>query len=113
MKKIFVLGIVALAVLCLGLSACAPKGGTLKLFNDSDYTRNFQIRFDGKAQTVKDGAYLIEPEQTMKAVSEEDTSYTVYISSTWIGDGAKPAAKGSLSGGETVTLNVSEIYTAP
>jgi hypothetical protein len=112
MKKIFVLGIVVLAI-SLGFTACGQKGGTLKLVNDTDAIRYFKVRFDGKDVKINNGAYQIDPSQTVKAVSDEDTSYAVYpVSySGFLTEGTKALWNGTLSGGETVELKYSQKYS--
>jgi hypothetical protein len=112
MKKIFALGIVVMAI-CLGFMACdLNKGGTLKLINDTDAIHYFKVRFDGKDVMINNGAYQIDPSQTVKAVSDEDTSYAVYpvSSSGWLGAGSVPLWHGTLSGGETIELRYSDHY---
>ena len=102
MKKIFVVGIVVLAF-CLGLSACAEKGGTLKLVNDTDAVVYFKIYFGNKAITINDGENKIMVDFSVKAVSDEDTTYNVFQTTSGGDVGSKPIFKGKLSGGETVT----------
>jgi len=108
MKKLVVLVIVVLAI-SLGLTACAAVGGDLKLVNDTDTVRNFSIYFDGVRKTVNDGQTTIMPGQKINAHSDENTSYAVFISKYYIGDGAKVSWSGSLSGGETVELKISAL----
>jgi len=111
MKKIFALGIVVLAVVCLGLTACGKKGGDLKLINDTMTVRYFRILFDGKEQKVNDGSFTIVANQTVNAHSDEDTTYSVYRldSSGKLVDGSNALFAGNLSGGETVELRLSTI----
>jgi len=101
MKKMLTLGIVVLAI-SLAVTACGQKGGTLELVNDTDTRWAFSIRFDGKEQRVNDGATGIDPGQTIKAHSDEDTTFVVY-------SGSYLQCKGSLSGGDTVTKYFSKL----
>lgn len=111
MKKMIVLGIVVLAI-SLGITACGKKGGTLELINDTDSLKYFKVRFDGKDVMIKDGAYEIDPSQTIRAVSDEDTSYAVYpvSSSGYLTAGSTPLWSGTLSGGEVIQLRYSTRY---
>jgi len=108
MKKIFVLGIVVLAI-CFGFTACEEKGGDLVIINDTDTVRNFRILFNGSLKTVNDGQTQIYPSQKINAHSDEDTTYAVFVSAYYIGDGAKASWSGSLAKGETVTLKISSL----
>ncbi|MDR2952771.1 MAG: lipoprotein [Treponema sp.] len=101
MKKMFILGIVAIAI-SLGLASCGQKGGTLRLENDTLTSYYFRILFDGEEQRVKNGKTRIEVQETIQAVSDKDTKYAVYVDGTicWTG---------SLSGGDTVTKYFSKL----
>jgi len=100
MKKMFVVGIVFLAI-SLGFTACAPKGGTIVLKNNTDTAQSFSIYFGSEYCKVNDGQTILQPSATVKAVTDEDTSYAVYNSYSSYG-----SAKwtGQISGGETITL---------
>jgi len=95
MKKMFLLGIVVIAI-SVGFTACDQnqKGGTLKLINDTQSPYSFNILFDGNPVRVNDGQTQIQPSQTIQAVSDVNTSYVVYR-------GGVVAWTGQLSGGET------------
>jgi hypothetical protein len=86
MKKLLLLGIVVLSI-SSGCSLFAPSGGTLKLINDTMTVHSFRILFDGEYVQVNDGQSVIQPNQTIKAVSNVDTSFTVYSGSNllWTG----------------------------
>jgi hypothetical protein len=109
MKKMFVLGIVVMAI-SLGFNACdsGEKGGTVKIYNDLDYRVYFEIRFDGEAIRVNNGINYIDPSQRIQAVSDEDTTYAVYLgnSSYW----GAAATHGELVGGDTIEIRVSDYY---
>jgi len=100
MKKIFVLGVVFLAI-SLGFTACGNKGGTIELKNNTNTAQNFSIYFGSEYCQVNDGQSSLQPSATVKAVTDEDTSYAVYNSTRSSG-----SAKwtGKISGGETITL---------
>jgi hypothetical protein len=110
MKKMLVLGIVISAII-LGFTACdgevTKRGGTVLINNDTEYRTYFEIRFDDNYVRVNDGQTYIGPSQTIQAVSDTDTSFAVYLgssSNSW----NKAAKSGRLSGGETITVMVSE-----
>jgi len=100
MKKMFALGIVVLAI-SLGFAACAPKGGTIELKNNTMSSQSFSVYFGSEYCQVNDGQTSLQPSATVKAVTDEDTSYAVYNSSRAYG-----SAKwtGTISGGETIRL---------
>jgi len=108
MKKMIVLGIVVL-VISLGFTACGKEGGDLEIINDTEYVRNFKILLNGDSVRVNNGQTQIMPSQKVNAHSDEDTSYAVFISTGYITDGTKVSWSGSLSGGETVRLKISEL----
>ena len=108
MKRMFLFGIAVLAI-SFGLTACGEKGGTIKLINDTLDKHWFEIRFDGNYVRVNDGQDVIYPSQTIQAVSDDDTSYAVYIGDTtgflyWNG---RLLSTGQLSGGNTIELRFS------
>jgi len=108
MKKTIVLGIIVLAI-SLGFAACAQKGGDLEILNDTTKVRYFEIYFNGDYKRVNDGQTTIMPSQKVNAHSNEDTTYAVFISNYYFGDGTEVSWSGSLSGGETVHLKISEL----
>ena len=108
MKKMIVLGIVVM-VISLGFTACGSKGGDLQIINDTTIVRNFKIYFNGEQMMVNNGQYQIMPSQKVNAHSDDDTTYAVFISTGYIGDGTKVSWTGDLKGGDTVQLKISEL----
>jgi len=107
MKKIFGLLIVFMTI-SLGFTACDQKGGTVRLINDTNYRIAFQIKFSGVTQMVDSakvpgGKTILEPSDSVQAVSDEDTNYAVYG-----GSNSALLKTGTLSGGETVVIMMSD-----
>jgi len=101
MKKIFVVGIVVLAI-CLGFTACSEVGGTIKITNDLKEAYFIRILFDGNQVTFNDGQSSIQPSQTITVASDVDTSYVIYSGSYRLWDG-------QLKGGETIVYKFSDL----
>ena len=101
MKKSTIGVLIIFVLCCFVFASCGSKGGTVEIFNDTETTQRMSIRYDGKL-VFDDNIYAA---QTISKVSQTDTSYAVFK-----GSSSSTAVKsGSLSGGETITIRISEI----
>ena len=109
MKKtshIIFLGIVF--IICLGITACGKKGGTLEFNNDRNFTVWITFDINGKEILYQ---YELLPGQKKNYSDSEDFNYSYSVRDKPINQWATPlSGYGNITGGDTIVIWMSGIY---